>query len=334
MNYGVLNINYRLNTGEIFYFFQPKKYSGVYILMLKIYPKPPFDFELNNKLLSDGDPQIKRYENGCYWQVAYLNQKSMLIKVRSSGTVDKPVLVVSIRSDVELDNHDKVSAEKFVRSIYNLDFDLENFYADMENDGVISQLTGKLRGLNGSTIPSLFEALVSSIIEQQISLKAAHSIENRMIKGYGNRLDIDGKTYYGFPTPQILGKLSSESLRKCGLSFRKAKYVINLSQLIEKGELNLESCKSMGTRDIIGELLKIRGIGVWTAEMGVLRGLRRLDTLPVDDIGLRRVVSHYYNDDKPISAEVFEDIARGWGKWKGLAVYYLIVANLLSINIV
>ncbi len=302
--------------------------------MLKMYPEPPFNFELNIKLFSNGDPQIKRYENGSYWQVTYLNHKSVLINVQSSGTVDEPELLVTIKSDDKLDNHDKVSAEKFVRSIFNLDFDLKKFYKDMENDEVMSQLTQKLIGLKGSTIPSLFEALVSSIIEQQISLKAAHSIENRMIKGYGKRLDIDGKTYFGFPTPYILSKLSSETLRKCGLSFRKAEYVINLSKLIETGKLNLESCESMDTPDIMDELLKIRGIGAWTAEMGVLRGLRRLDTLPVDDIGLKRVVSHYYNNDEPISAGTLDDISKRWGKWKGLAVYYLIVANFMSIKIV
>ncbi|MDP3066384.1 MAG: hypothetical protein Q8N08_06555 [Methanobacteriaceae archaeon] len=136
-------------------------------------------------------------------------------------------------------------------------------------------------------------------MEQQISLKAAHSIENRLIKSFGSSVKMYGKTYYAYPSPDELSDLDLQQLRDCGLSFRKAEYIRDLSLNIVNQELNLESLeKRDNTEDMIEELCEIRGIGVWTAELSLLRGLGRLDAIPADDIGLRRVISHYYRDDQ------------------------------------
>ena len=302
-------------------------------MIIKIIPKSPFNFELSVKIFSNGDPQIQRYEKGFYWQLIWLNNKLVLITVRSLGSVDKPELSVSIKPDNELNKKDNVLARKILTSIFNLDFDLKYFYEDMHEDSIMSKLTLKLRGLNNPTTPTFFEAIVSSMIEQQISLKAARSIETKMIKEFGNILQLDGETYYSFPTPETLSNLEKEDLREYGLSFRKAEYVIDLSKCIEENKLDLNELKTKSTSEIISELLKIRGIGVWTAELAVIRGLHRLVALPADDIGLRRVVSHYYNNDEPISADELRRIAKGWGRWSGLAAFYLVVADIMSIKI-
>jgi len=302
-------------------------------LIIKIIPKSPFNFELSVKIFSNGDPQIQRYEKGFYWQLIWLNNKLVLITVRSLGSVDKPELSVSIKPDNELNKKDNVLARKILTSIFNLDFDLKYFYEDMHEDSIMSKLTLKLRGLNNPTTPTFFEAIVSSMIEQQISLKAARSIETKMIKEFGNILQLDGETYYSFPTPETLSNLEKEDLREYGLSFRKAEYVIDLSKCIEENKLDLNELKTKSTSEIISELLKIRGIGVWTAELAVIRGIHRLVALPADDIGLRRVVSHYYNNDEPISADELRRIAKGWGRWSGLAAFYLVVADIMSIKI-
>ena len=302
-------------------------------MILKIHPESPFNFELSTKIFSDGDPQIQRYENRCYWQVIRLNERLILITIRSSGTVDEPELSVTLKPDNELTNEDIVLVREIISSIFNLDFDLRNFYDDVKEDPIMSKLTSELRGLTSPTTPTLFEAIVSSIIEQQISLKAARSIETRMIKNYGDKLEMEDKIFYGFPAPETLSKLESEDLRRCGLSYRKAEYVIGLAKLIENDKLDLDKFKNMDAPDIIQELLKIRGIGVWTAELALLRGMQRLDTVPADDLGLRRVVSHYYTNGEPISGDKLRKIANSWGKWSGLAAFYLIVADLMSIKI-
>ena len=84
---------------------------------------------------------------------------------------------------------------------------------------------------------------------------------------------------------------------------------------------------------IISELDEIRGIGVWTAELTMLRGMQKLDALPADDLGIRRVISRYYCQGKPIKTAEAREIAKTWGRWKGLAAYYLIIAEVRDIDV-
>ena len=86
-------------------------------------------------------------------------------------------------------------------------------------------------------------------------------------------------------------------------------------------------------KEIIFELDEIRGIGVWTAELTMLRGMQRLDALPADDFGIRRVISSYYCGGKPIKTPEAREIAKAWGRWKGLAAYYLIIAEAKGITV-
>ena len=103
---------------------------------------------------------------------------------------------------------------------------------------------------------------------------------------------------------------------------------------IVEGTLDLESFRGYENNDqIIDELCKIRGIGKWTAELTAIRGLNRLELFPADDIGIRRVIAHYYCDDRKISSDTAREIAEKWGKWKGLASFYLIIAEMQDITI-
>jgi DNA-3-methyladenine glycosylase II len=302
-------------------------------MKLDISPEAPYNFELSTKIISNGDPQIQKYENGTYWQVIRLKNNLILFIIKSVGTVDDPKLSVHLKPDVKLGKEDIILAREMINSVFNLKFKLKDFYNHIRKDRIISKLTVKLRGLNSLSTPTLFEAIVSSIIEQQISLKVAKSIEQKIIKRYGDPLKLENKIYYGFPTPITLSKLEREDLRRCGLSYRKAEYIIGLAKCMEERRIDLDKLKNMKSSDIIQKLLKIRGIGLWTAELAVLRGLHKMDAIPADDIGLRRIVSHYYNHAETISGDELRIISKNWGDWSGLAAFYLIVADLLSIKI-
>lgn len=296
-------------------------------MKLTINPTPPFDFDLSTKIFSDGDIQIRRYENGKYWQVIRLNNKLVLIIIKALGNADGPKLLVELKSNEEISNNDKKIAEEIIFSLFNLKFDLMPFYEDLKNDKIMSRLAQKLRGLKSPTTPTVFEALISSLIEQQISLNVAHSIERKLTKAFGDVLKIDDEIYYAFPTPQKLASVTIEQLRQCGLSLKKSEYIKDVSESISDGKLNLEEFKNYDIKEITEELCKIRGIGVWTAEFTMVRGMHKLEAMPADDIGLRRCISHYYCNDEKISREEACRIAEKWGKWKGLAGFYLIIAE-------
>jgi len=121
-------------------------------------------------------------------------------------------------------------------------------------------------GLRSPTTQTVFEALVDSIIEQQISLKVAASIERGIIKKYGRSVVLADKKYFAYPIPRTLSLVELEDLRNCGLTQRKAEYIKEISHAITNGKLDLEKLKeSKSAEEIIEELDSIRGIGVWTA---------------------------------------------------------------------
>ena len=301
---------------------------------LKITPVPPFDFHLSATIFSGGDHQIRTYEDGKYWQVVRLNDNLILITITSSGTVDTPELTVELQSNEAITTTDKNLIEDLVRSLFNLPLDLNAFYDEVKTDNVMSTVIRQLRGLKSPTTSTVFEALVDSIIEQQISLNVAHVLERNVIKTFGAQLTVDDKVYYAFPTPENIVAATIEELRNCGLSMRKAEYIHDISNSIVEGNLDLENFKTYEDAEaIIKEMIKIRGIGVWTAELTMLRGMHKLEAIPADDLGLRRHIAHYYCDDRKISGNEARGIAENWGNWKGLAGYYLILASRLGVEL-
>lgn len=212
-------------------------------LILK--PIPPFDFDLSASIFSDGDEQIRKYEDGKYWQVIRINDKLILIVVKDLGAVDDPKLLVELKSDKKISNSDKNKAKKIIHSLFNLKIDLEPFYEEVKKDKIISKLAIELRGLRSSTTSTVFEALTNAIIGQQISLKVAHSMQRNMIKSFGDILKLNEKIYYTYPTSQKLASLGIEQLRKCGLSLRKSEYVRDISKLVINKKLDLDKLKKM-----------------------------------------------------------------------------------------
>jgi DNA-3-methyladenine glycosylase II len=146
-------------------------------------------------------------------------------------------------------------------------------------------------------------------------------------------LSLGSEVYYAYPTPKRLASVTVQELRGIGLSQRKAEYIKAVSALVADGKLDFEVLKKRENADeIIQELDKIRGVGVWTAEFTLLRGMQRLEALPADDLGLRRTISRYYCLGKAITSLEARGIAKRWGRWKGLAAFYLVVAEMLGIE--
>ncbi len=303
------------------------------IAKMTVRPLSPFDFELSATIFSDGDRQIRKYEKRRFWQVVRVDSKLFLAIITTAGTVDEPKLSVELESNGKISKSDRVKAEEIVCALFNLNFDLEPFYEEARKDSVMAPLTHKLKGLKSPTTPTVFEALIDSIVEQQISLNIANKMEERLIKAFGEVLGLDKQFYYAFPTPQKLASASVRELRNCGLSQRKIEYIKDISKMITDGELKLEELKDYkDANDIVKELDKIRGIGIWTAELTMVRGMQRLEAFPADDLGLKRVISHYYCNDRKISGEEARKIAEKWGTWKGLAGFYLIMASAMDID--
>jgi DNA-3-methyladenine glycosylase II len=303
------------------------------VRMTNLVPRAPYNFSLSAAIFSGGASDIRAFRDGVFRQVVSVDTHVVLAEVTSFGTTEHPDLSLAIRSDRPVSADIAQHAGSQMACILSISDDLAPFYQAVAGDPVLAGLTVRLRGVRAPVTPTVFEALTDSVIEQQISLKAARSIANRLIRAAGKELTLDGKLYYCYPDPEILAGTPDSTFRSCGLTARKGEYIRDVSRLIQNGDLDTEGFRKYeDTELVIEELVKIRGIGRWTAELTVLRGLHRPDAFPADDVGVRRFISRYYLGGRKISPAEARSFAGRWGPWKGFAAYYLEVADLLGIR--
>ncbi|HWN73388.1 MAG TPA: DNA-3-methyladenine glycosylase [Solirubrobacterales bacterium] len=158
-----------------------------------------------------------------------------------------------------------------------------------------------------------YGALLRAIVGQQLSTKAARTIYLRV-------LDLFGGTT---PTPAQLLEASEEDLRGCGLSGRKTEYVRDLARHVLSGELELDRLEQLGDEEVIEEIVAVRGLGQWTAEMFLLFHLQRPDVLSGGDLGIRKAVQVEYGlEEMPPPKQVLE-IGEPWRPHRSLASLYL-----------
>ena len=300
---------------------------------IELHPVPPYNFDLSARFFSDGDPQIQVYDGEKYIQVIRIGKLPVLASFSSTGMIEDPVVSVELETMRRLHKKEIKHAEQICISLFNLNLDLVEFYEDISADPTLLSITRQLRGLKIPATESAFEALVNAIIEQQLSLEASYSIEKRLIKTFGEELSVGSGHYYAFPTPDRLALVSLSELHACGISLRKCEYIRDIALTIVEHRLDLESLKKEeDSSKIYRTLRSLRGIGEWSAEYILLRGMHRLDSIPAGDVGLMRAVSRYYRNGTRISAGDVRKISRSWGKWRGLAIFYVMIAAWTNIE--
>ena len=156
-----------------------------------------------------------------------------------------------------------------------------------------------------------FVTLARSIVGQQISVKAAQTVWDR---------------FSVLPlklTPANVLKLKVDDMRAAGLSARKVEYLVDLSLHFDSGALHVKSWQSMEDEDIIAELIAIRGIGRWTAEMFLIFHLMRPNVLPLDDVGLINGISKSYFSGEAVSRSDAREVAAAWSPYCSVATWYI-----------
>ena len=159
-----------------------------------------------------------------------------------------------------------------------------------------------------------FTSLVYSIISQQISVRAAAAIRDRLVGLFPSEPGI---------TPEGLIQLGPERLRQVGLSQAKTRYLLDLASRVAAGEVEIERFPELSDEEIIAELIKVKGIGRWTAEMYLIFCLGRPDVLPVDDLGLRAGIKRLRGLDRLPTTEESRQYGAPWQPYRSLATWYL-----------
>jgi len=156
-----------------------------------------------------------------------------------------------------------------------------------------------------------FMTLARAIVGQQISVKAAQSVWDRLVACVGE------------VSPEKILLKERPVLRACGLSDRKTEYIADLAQHFADGRIHVHRWPQMGDEEIIAELVEVRGIGRWTAEMFLMFNLLRPDVFPLDDLGLQKGICLAYYKRRKVSLRTMRRLGETWRPWRSVATWYL-----------
>lgn len=178
-------------------------------------------------------------------------------------------------------------------------------------DAAMAELVERYAGLSLVSRGDAFVTLARSIVGQQISVKAADSVWRRFSEQLGS------------VTPAQILAVGESGLAGCGLSKRKTEYLCDLASHFSLGQLDPVTWSGLDDEAIIAELVAVRGIGRWTAEMFLIFNLMRPDVFPLDDIGLQRAVNERYFNGEKQPRKILAEFGERWRPWRSVATWYL-----------
>jgi DNA-3-methyladenine glycosylase II len=215
--------------------------------------------------------------------------------------------------------------EETLRKVLGLDVDPKPLQRLAEAERRLRPTAIALRGMRPPRFASLFESFASVVPFQQLSLESGVAIVGRLVERFGEHLDEGGRRFWAFPEAPSIAEAPLQALRKCGLSSRKAESLRAIARAIASEELTETAISGMSTKDALGTLVELPGIGPWSASLVLLRGLGRLDVFPPGDVGAERGLRQLM---KLRSGSRIDRIVERFGTYRGY-LYFLALGDSL-----
>jgi DNA-3-methyladenine glycosylase II len=268
----------------------------------------PYDFELSTGRYRAFGPDVANlWHDGALYRV--VDGREVRIAAADGGVAVDPL---------------DAGIENVVRRLLGEPFDLDAFYRFVAFDPVLATIAKRLRGLRPPLAPTPFESLVTSITAQQVSLRAAFAIRNRLIQRFGEQpLEQSVEKSSGavaFPTRAAIAAAREDELVALGFSRRKAAYAVSLA----RSEIDLDALAALPDEEVKVRLTTLPGIGEWTADWFLARHLARPRAWPAGDLGLRKAVSAFYGDGTMLSTEEVRTIGARFDPFQNLTAHYLL----------
>jgi DNA-3-methyladenine glycosylase II len=285
-------------------------------------PTPAYSFNLAlDYLRTSPSAVLECVKDRCYRRVLEMGGRHVLLEVRSAGTLTDPRLLLAVQSD-RLEPGMVEEAAGRIRHIFALDIDPAGFDITARRDSVFSALVHRFPGLRPVCIAEPFEALLWAIIGQQVNVSFARKLKLRLAELCGRRACFGGRKYLVLPRPEDVASLDVATLRVNQFSRQKAAYLIDIACAVRDGELDLEGLRTLPCDEAVERLTHFKGVGRWTAEYVLMRGLGSRDSIPAADLGLRNIIGRAYGLGRHASEEEVRSIAQAWIPWRGWASFY------------
>jgi DNA-3-methyladenine glycosylase II len=270
---------------------------------------------------------IDRWDGTSYRRALALADEPVGFSATPAGGLDVPYLAVALTGP-DMSRRVEEGVGSSIERMLGLRVDLSTFYELAETDSLIRSLVARFRGLKPPLLPTVFESLLNAVACQQLSLEAGLSLLNRLADAHGQGVSIDGTSLHAFPRPSDLAALDPQSLRTLGFSLRKATTIVELSRAVVAGRLDLEGLERLADDEIVARLTSLPGIGRWSAEYVLLRGLGRLHVFPGDDVGARNNLARWLGLEPTLDYDEVGRAVSCWQPYAGMVYFHLLLHGL------
>ena len=290
-------------------------------------PQPPYDFDTTASFAVYGRSRYAAdtFVEGVFARGLVLGAKSVGLRVRSVGETERPELEISLAGDVLSADEQARALEVAVRSV-GAHGNLQGFYESLDPSDPMTEFAGRFRGLGIPQAASPFEGLVLSILGQQISNEVARVLRDLLVDTLGKSVFAGGSEYRIFPSPLTIAEAGTDVLRGIKFSARKAEYIVDISASVASGDLNIDTMADLSDESIVEELVKLRGVGPWTAHWLLIRAFDRPDGFPEGDLAVQRSLGALYNEGERLTPTEALDLSARWRPYRSYLVTYMFAA--------
>ena len=291
-------------------------------------PAPPFRLDLTVWALRRLPiNEMDRWDGETYRRLLMIEDAPVAVAVTQVRGADAPLLRVA--TEGLLARKRKASLAATLERMLGLRADLSAFYRMAARDASLAGPAKRFTGMRPPRFPSVFEALLTGFACQQLSLHVGVTLLNRLTKRFG----MAWRGQQAVPRPQDLLRAEPRQLKALGFSSHKAGFILGLARRVAAGELEIEELADLPDSEALERLRETRGVGRWTAEYVLLRGLGRTHVFPADDAGARKSLQRLLRLRQPLDDETLQRALDRWRPFGGLVFFHLLLDKLAEAGV-
>jgi DNA-3-methyladenine glycosylase II len=291
-------------------------------------PISPYRLDLTAwTLRRRADNQVDRWDGDTYRRVLVVDGRPLEVAVTQVEPPDSPRLSVMV-TGADVDSKIKKQVITLLNHMLGFQIDLSGFYRFALHQAKLGPLARRFRGMRPPRFPSVFETLVNATACQQMSLTVGILLLNRLAETSGLPVGNQGAVSHAFPRPQDLARFEPQLIASLGFSRQKVRAMIELAKAINAGQLSVEALTEVSDEAAMANLQELRGVGRWTAEYVLLRGLGRWHIFPGDDVGARNNLTRWLGIREDLDYEGVRRVLLRWRKFGGLIYFHLLLNQL------
>ena len=278
-----------------------------------------FSYELCLSFLKRSPREVlHRIENERVTKVLSIEGQQVIFQIRPAGK-DLQVDFLNAKPSSET----KKIVKAYIREWFDMETDVKPFYALVRKDELLRDLVKKFHGYRIIGQPDLFESLVWAVLGQQINLAFAYTLKQRFVQQFGERINFKGHDHFLFPQPPLVATLGDDDLLPLQFSRQKSKYVQLIGVAFASGSVSKEKLSHLSFDEAKTELMKIKGIGNWTANYALMKTFRYPNAFPLEDAGIHNAIKNLKGMKKKPTLTQVKRIFKNYKGWEAYATLYL-----------